>query len=422
MKLYEFEGKEIFKEAGIAVPASVAVTEKEQMHLFATLFTPFFKQHPEVVVKAQTLAGGRGKAGGIAFCQKLTEATVAAERFLGKQLLNETVTKLLIEEKLAIAEEYYLGIMFSQEQRCPVLIISKQGGMDIEEVGVKTPELIVRESINYLQGVDDHFLDTVLKKAGFTQQQTALKGVIKKLYAAFIAYDMKMVEINPLALTKTKQLIAADAVVVLDDAAQYRWKKSFPDRVGVGRELTEREREAHKIDEQDHRGVAGRTYIDLDGDIGILASGGGASITCVDALLSYGGKPANYTEYSGNPPEEKVEQLTRVVLSKPGLWGLWIIGGTANFTRIDETMKGILNALEDELPEFPIVVRRGGPGEKEAFALLEAAKQEHKLDIHYFDDTTPMTVSAKILVDLVNAYKKKQENKKGRNAVDKRFV
>lgn len=422
MKLYEFEGKKIFKEVGIAVPASLAVTEKEQMHIFATLLTPFLKQYPEVVVKVQTLSGGRGKAGGIAFCSKLTETIVAADRFLGKQLLNEIVTKLLIEEKLAIDKEYYLGILFSQEQRCPVLIISKQGGIDIEEVSLKTPELVVKEPINYLSGVDDHFLDKVLKKAEFTQQQTALKEVIKRLYAAFIAYDMKMVEINPLVLTKTEQLIAADAVVVLDDAAQYRWKKSFPERVGVGRELTEREREAHKIDEQDHRGVAGRTYIDLDGDIGILASGGGASITCIDALLSYGGKPANYTEYSGNPPEEKVEQLTRVVLSKPGLHGLWIIGGTANFTRIDETIKGILNVLEDELPEFPIVVRRGGPGEKEAFALLEAAKQEHQLNVHYFDDTTPMTVSAKILVDLVHAYKKKQENRKGKKAVDKRFV
>lgn len=411
MKLYEFEGKEIFKEAGIQVPEGIPIIEEAQVHLLTTLTTEFLKKHPGVVVKAQTLAGGRGKAGGIAFCSAVAEVNAAAERFLNRPVLNEKVTKLLIEEKIKIQEEYYLGILFSQEQRCPILIVSTQGGINIEDVEKESPEKIIKQPINYLQGLQEKQLNAMLKKAGFTKATTELKETIKKLYNAFIDYDMKMVEINPLALTTSNALIAADAVVVLDDAAQYRWKKSFPERLGIGRNLTEREQEAHKIDEEDHRGIAGRTYVDLDGDIAVLTSGGGASITCVDALLSYGGKPANYTEYSGNPPPEKVEKLTRVVLSKPGINGLWIVGGTANFTRIDETIKGVLNALEDILPDYPIVLRRGGPGEKEAFAMLEKAKRTHHLDIHYYDDTTSMTVTAKILIDLVKKYKKKKQDK-----------
>ena len=177
--------------------------------------------------------------------------------------------------------------------------------------------------------------------------------------------------------------------------------------MGIGRELTPREAAAKKIDEEDYKGVAGRTYIDLDGDIGILASAGGASITCVDALISYSGNPANYTEYSGNPSAEKVEKLARVVLSKPNLHGLWIIGATANFTRIDITMSGIINALKDIKPKFPIVVRRGGPGEEEAFQMLENAAKQYNLDMTCYKDTTPMTITAKILVEKVNQYKKK---------------
>src|SRR3989338_4478887 len=147
---------------------------------------------------------------------------------------------------------------------------------------------------------------------------------------------MKTVEINPLVEDKNGDLIAADAVVVLDDDGLKRHKFNFPKRTGL-REQTPREIAAKKIDEDDYKGVAGKTFVDLEGDIAVLASGGGASIVAMDALLSYGGKPANYTEYSGNPSAEKVKKLTQVVLSKPNLHGLWIVGGTANFTRIDLT-------------------------------------------------------------------------------------
>ena len=418
MKLYEFEGKSILQEVGIQTPEGRAITEEKDVNLLTTIATDFLTKHKEVVVKAQTLAGGRGKAGGIAFCQTTEEINATAERLLNRPLLNEKVTKLLIEQKISIKEEWYLGIIFSQEKRLPIILLSKEGGIDVEDI---TEEKMIKETIDYLKGITEEQLNNIIAKANITEQVDQLKSLIKTVYTAFKEYDMKMIEINPLALTNNNELIAADAVVVLDDAAQHRWKKSFPERAGIGRELTENEIAAKKIDEEDHRGIAGRTYIDLPGDIGVLASGGGASITSVDALISYGGNPANYTEYSGNPPAEKVEKLTRVVLSKP-LNGLWIIGGTANFTRIDITIGGIIDALRDPdlRPDFPIVVRRGGPGEKEAFDMLQKAKEAYELDITFFDDTTSMTASAEILVKKVEEYKKKK--KKELEELDKRII
>lgn len=394
MKLYEFEGKLLYKEAGISIPEGNVVEDSNKI---SQIVKP-------VVVKAQTLAGKRGKAGAIKSAVTKQEAQKYAGEMLNHIILNEKVSKVLIEEKLDIKEEYYLGIIFSQEERSPIFLLSKFGGIDIEEV---PKEKIIKQTINYLNGFSEEEAKTLVKKAGIPHPK--LTEVMVKLYQCFVNNDMKMCEINPLILTKDNQLIAADAVVVLDDSSQFRWKHQFPERVGIGREKTAMEKAANAIDADDYRGVAGKTFIELDGDIGILCSGGGASMTCVDALISYGGKPANFTEFSGNPSAEKVEKLTRVVLSNPNLHGLWIVGGTANFTRIDITFQGIINALKDIKPTFPIVVRRGGPFEQEGFALLKQAAKYYDLDLYCYDDATPMTVSAKIMVDKVNQYKLKMK-------------
>lgn len=403
MKLYEFEGMQIFQQAGIQTPQQVVIQSIDELEKTYDLL-----HKGSVVVKAQTLAGKRGKAGAIKFCDTKLAAKNAIKQMLNKVILNETVTKLLIAEKLAVDKEYYFGLIFSQELRSPMLILSAKGGIDIEETEKLHPELVYKFPIDILQGISDENVKKMLFTAVFPEEDIEqLSQIIRKCWKAFSDFDMKMVEINPLIKTKQSQFIAADSVIVLDEAAEYRYKIRFPPRVGIGRELTPIEIAAKKIDEDDYRGVAGRTYIDLDGDIGILASGGGASITCVDALISYGGKPANYTEYSGNPSAEKVEKLARVVLSKKGLHGLWIIGGTANFTRIDITISGIIAALKEIKPKFPIVVRRGGQGEKEAFAMLDQAAKDYGLNITCYDDTTPMTISAKILADKVKEYKQR---------------
>lgn len=389
MKLYEFEGKKIFLEEGIEIPKGKIIKDINDIEVTSP-----------VVIKAQTLAGKRGKAGAIKFANNNIDAINYSNSMINHEILGEKVTCVLIEEALDIVNEYYVGIIFSQEYRAPVLIISKHGGVDIEEVSSE-------EIFTYTFDVTKEFLEkdakTLAIGAGITHQD--FPSVLVKIANAFISNHMQMCEINPLVLTKRGNLVACDAVVVLDDSAKYKWKHEFPDRVNIGREKTPLEKAANAIDEEDYRGVAGKTFIEFDGDIGILTSGGGASITCIDALISYGAKPANYTEYSGNPPAEKVEKLTKLILEKPGLNGLWIVGGTANFTRIDITMGAIINALKEKKPKYPIVVRRGGPYEDEAFAMLRAAAKDYNLDIHIYDDTTPMTLSAKIMADLVNKYK-----------------
>lgn len=388
MKLYEFEGKQLLKEAGIAVPEGYVVEDTRQIK--EVIFP--------VVIKAQTLSGKRGKAGLIKPAKTKEEANTLIKLFLQKQHNNEIIKKNLIEEKLEIKKEYYLAIMYDTSLRMPIIIISKEGGMDIEETKKQFPERVIIEQIKILEGVGEQKAREIATKADIPQ----LALLIKKGYDLFMEKDMKLLEINPLIETDDGKYIAADAKIILDDDAFFRQQFSFPPRMGIGREKTEREIAANKINEIDHRGVAGKTYIDLEGDLAILASGGGASITAVDALLSYGQKPANYTEYSGNPSAEKVEALTRVVLSKPHLKGLFIVGAKANFTRIDETITAIIKVLKEIKPEYPIVFRRAGPGDKEAKQVVEKTAKELYLDMEWYGEETPITVAAKRMAEKVN--------------------
>ena len=168
-----------------------------------------------------------------------------------------------------------------------------------------------------------------------------------------------------------------------------------------------REIEAKKIDESDYRGSAGSAFVEMDGDIAIMASGGGASLLVMDSLIAAGGKPANYTEYSGNPSREKVEKLTKVVLSKGGLTGCLVAGAVANFTDIYETLSGFAQALKSmkNKPMYPIVVRRGGPRQSEAYKMLANFAKKEGFDIHLFGPETPISVAAREMVRLSNQFK-----------------
>ena len=383
MKLKEFEGKQLLESSNILVSKGILVTNT---------FEPF---EGEKVLKVQTLAGGRGKAGGIKVVN-FEEAQELTTKFLNKEFLNETITEILLDEKIEISHEYYLGIMFDTSKRKPILIFSEEGGVNIGDVRKNFPEKVIIKEIDYLKGIDSN-ITTNLK----------IQEIITKLYDCFVKNDCRMIEINPLVETPEGKFVAVDCVAVLDDDARYRWPIQFEERTD-NRKSTKREITAHDIDRNDHRGVAGKTFIDLDGDIAILTSGGGATMTLMDALIQFGGKPANFTEYSGNPPQEKVEALTRIVLDKENLSGLLVAGVVANFTNIYKTLQGVLNVLIEKKPKFPIVIRRAGPHDEEAKEALMKAKEEHSLDIHYFDENTAMTEAAKIMVELSEKYKKEK--------------
>ncbi len=402
MKLKEFEAKELFRRVGIPVSQGVLVTQNSDI--------PPFQE--ERLLKVQTLAGGRGKVGGVCVVRNAAEAKALASRFLHSSFMDEVITEVLIDEKVNIARELYLGLMFDTSRRAPAFIYSEHGGSDIEELKRRHPEKIIIREINYVRGLTDEDLQFLLKKSTLSPVvQQRVRAVISQLYQCFTRFDCKMLEINPLVVSSTETVVAVDAVAVLDDDAKFRWEIPFADRTN-NRPVTAREAAAHLIDKDDHRGVAGKTFVDLTGDIAILTSGGGASMTLLDALVDYGGKPANFTEYSGNPPLEKVEKLTRVVLDRPGLSGLLVAGVIANFTNIVETLRGVLNVLIEKKPDFPIVIRRAGPHDDEAREMLVAAKKEYNLDIHYFDEKILLTQAAKIMVDLAQKYRQQKRGKK----------
>ncbi len=385
MILYEYEGKEILKNAGIKVPPSQLIESSEQD---ITL-------DPPLVLKAQVLSGKRADAGGILFADTKEDAREKLKTLLNSTINNEKVEKVLVEKKADIKKEFYLSISYDTDFRAPILSLSEVGGTGIEERGADTFPI---NPLNPDQDLPD-LID---------------KSLLQKLIGIFFSQDCTLLEINPLIKTSSGEWMALDAKIKLDDTALVRHKDwNFSSRGVSGHTPTKRELDAKLIDEGDYRGVAGSAFFDLPGDIAIMSSGGGASLVAMDALIKVGGAPANFTEYSGNPPKEKVLKLTKVVLSKPDLHGLWVVGGVANFTDVYETLSGIIEGLRQIKQEtkmkldFPIVIRRGGPRDKEAFEMLRQVKD---FDLHLYGQETSIPQSAEIIAKLAKEYAQKENN------------
>ena len=374
MLLFEFEGKTLFKKCGIQIDKSKLIEPESQRVTIK----------PPLVLKAQVLSGKRADAGGIIKVEEQVEIQGKLVEIFSKTINGEKVERVLVEEMVEIEKEYYLSFSYSTEVRGPILTFTENGGTGIEEKGAKS------------------FPVDILKGFHGENVPEKLKDTALKLWEVFTKYDCELAEINPLVVDKQGKAWALDSKVILDDDADFRREEKFPERNLFGRAPTGREIEARKIDEGDHRGTAGSVYWDLEGDIAVIAAGGGGSIVNMDALLAFGGKPANYTEHSGNPPREKLKKLTKIVLSKPGLKGCWFVGGTANFTDIYETLMGFVEGLREikPKPDYSIVIRRGGPRDKEAFEVLSEIGKKEGFDFHIFGRETPMTSTAKIMVDL----------------------
>jgi len=380
MNLFEYEGKNLLKKYDIKIPRGKIIKTESDLKTAITEMGL-----TKGVVKAQILSGGRGKVGGIKICESTEEIISSYQEISTKKIKGQIVSSILLEEKLEILEEHYLSIVYDTNKQQPMLVYSKNGGVEIESVPKE-------KILFYFIDPNTEFLDFPIPFAN-------------NLWQLFIKEDLRLVEINPLVKTTEGQFVAVDAKIAIDDDASFRhkeWNELEP-RTVMGREATKRELAVKKIDEGEsyYRGTAGK-YIELDGDIAVLFSGGGASIANMDALIQAGGQPANYTEYSGNPPREKVYALTKIVLSKSNLKGLWIAGGVANFTDIAETFQGIVDALDEIKPNYPIVVRRAGPNEKKGLEIMRECAKHNNLNIKLFGKETPMSETAKILVELIN--------------------
>lgn len=379
MNLYEWEGKKIFTTYGILVPKGVVVRREDNFALKYKSLNCI-----EVVVKGQILSGKRGKNQGVIFCSSEEEVEKACAELFSKFICKQYVSSVLIEERIVIAEEHYISIGYDMHNQTPLLTYCTKGGMDIEEIPVE-------------------FFKKQLLDVRFDKLSSSFVYA-QNMWDCFLREDARLIEINPLVKTCNGQWVAVDAKIALDDDAFFRHKKweTLETRTNLGRIPTERELAVKKIDEGEnyYRGTASK-YIELEGNVAVLFSGGGASVSNMDALIKAGCKPANYTEYSGNPPREKVYQLAKIVLSKPNLKGLWIAGAVANFTNIAETFQGIIDVLDEIKPTYPIVVRRAGPYEKVGLKLMNECKERNHLNMKIFTKETSMSDTAKILADMI---------------------
>jgi len=390
MRLYEFEGKKLFKQFGIPVPEGrLAATPDEVWEAV--------KQIGPAALKSQVLTGGRGKAGGVKLADGPNEARTHASNLFQLKIKGFPVERLLVEPKLDIEKEFYLGVTIDRARYKIVVIGSGEGGIDIEETAATAPEKIVRKSFAVNEPLYTFDALGTAKKMDVPHDQIKpAASIIQKLFKMFKAYDAKMVEINPLVLTKGGELIAADARVSLDDDALFR----HPDLAEQGiekrheeGELTEREREA--TDD-------GIPYLDLDGDIGMFPGGAGFGIMGNDFIHYYGGRPANFMDSGGGPSPERLAKMLVLLDENPNVKAIFgaRFGG---ISRCDDFAKGVIMFLKDHGLSKPIVMRMTGNMWEEGVRLFEEAKQENpklmeKIEFHGIE--TPIEVISQRAVEL----------------------
>ncbi len=358
MKLFEYEAKQIFSQNGLPIPKGiVAKTPDEAEEAARAIGGP-------VVVKSQVLVGGRGKSGGIKFADTPEEAKKIAEQLLKMKIKGLPVEAVLIEQKLDVADEIYAGITVDRARRKYVAITSAEGGVNIEEVAATAPEKIIKREIPPEWGLLPYISREMAKAIGLKGKQiNALSNFLSTLWKIADNYDAELIEINPLIITKDNKFYAADARLLIDDNSLFR-HKSFEERLEKGTtELNERELEALEHD---------MSYVELDGDVGIIGNGAGLVMATLDAVSMYGGKPANFLDVGGGAEADRMEVAIRIVLSNPNTKVLFIniLGG---ITKCDEMAKGILAARDRVGIKKPMVIRLVGTNEEEGQKILKEA-------------------------------------------------
>lgn len=353
MRLQEYQGKELFRRVGIAVAdGKVALTPAEAEGIAGDLGCP-------VVVKAQVLVGGRGKAGGIKLARTPQEARVHAEAILNMTIKGERVRKVLVTKAVEIEREFYLSITIDRAAKKPIAIFSAEGGMEIEELAKARPEKIIKFHIDPLIGLQSYQVRTALYRANIEPSlMKPLSEIFFKLYQAFVQYHAQLVEINPLALADGK-LIAVDSKFIIDD-----------DDIPAELAGWEEEELAGSPEERAAK-QAGLQYVKLDGTIGIIGNGAGLVMATLDMVALKGGRPANFLDIGGGASAEMMKKALQIVLSDPNVRGLFIniFGG---ITRCDEVARGLVAARQELGIRVPMVVRLTGTNEAEGRKILEA--------------------------------------------------
>ena len=357
MDLYEYQGKELFRQVGIPVSDGRLATSPEEARTAAE------ELGGQVVVKAQVLTGGRGKAGGIKLAADACEAEERAREILGLDIRGHVVRRLWIEQASEIAREYYLSLTFDRGAKKPLYMFTTQGGIDIEQVAEESPDALVRLHVDPLEGFHPWQARRLVYAGGVTDpsEQKQIAAIVEKLHEAFTRFDAMLCEVNPLIVTPAGEVKALDSKFTVDDNALYRHADVAEMRdLDASDPLEALAREKHV------------TYVKLDGEVGVLGNGAGLSMSTVDVVTFAGGRPANFCDLGGGGDAQGVVDALEVITRDPQVRAIFfnIFGG---ITRCDEVARGILQALGEMSLELPIVVRLDGTNAEEGRRILADA-------------------------------------------------
>jgi succinyl-CoA synthetase beta subunit len=352
MNFEEYAAKPLLAGKGIAVPrGGLAKTPDEAAEVAARI-------GGAVVVKAQVPAGKRGKAGGVKLAATPDEARARARSIIGMEIAGHKVEKVLVEEQVPIARELYAAVLNDPSSKGPLAMFSTEGGMDIEEVAARTPGNLRRRPVDIRRGLAPADAGALVQGLALGAAEGKVTDALVKLYEAYAAFDAELLEINPLIVARDGRVVALDCKFVMDDSAIAR--QPVVSRAGTPEELTGLEARAK---------AAGLKYIDLEGNVGVLANGAGLTMTTMDVVRHLGGRPANFLEIGGESYTQARPAL-ELLLSKPGIKSL-VINFCGAFARTDVMTRGVIEAIEALHPKLPIFFSVHGTGDEEAIKLLK---------------------------------------------------
>lgn len=355
MKLYEYQAKKIFEENGIAIPNGlICLTEKELEDAFLAI-----GKGQEVVLKAQMLVGGRGKSGGIKIAESKEEAIRLFRGLIGFSIKGFPAAKVLVEEKIEIQHEYYVGITIDPTFSKPILLMSSKGGMDIEAISKELPSALYQYLIDLRYGIPSHRVVNAINELGISKELSfQLIDIVQKLYKIFRSSDAALIEINPLVESENGKLIAVDARLNIDNNALYKHLE-FDD---LRKEFTEN-REAFLK-------TKGVDFVYLGGDVGLICAGAGLTMATMDLVNSYGGRPACFCDVSGGINPNSMELAIKTVSSLDGVKSI-LVNMFGGVTRMDEVAKSFLEAWRNLGGiSLPVVIRLEGTNVKEGRRMM----------------------------------------------------
>ncbi len=391
MRFYEYESKALFARHALPLGKSgLASSAADARRIASELGGP-------LVLKSQVLSGGRMKAGAVQFADGPDEAAAQYEKIVPVVVNGQRCRSVLVEERSRIAQEYYVGVTWDGRARKPVVIFSDMGGIDIEEVAETHPDHVSKTHFSTILPITPRIAKEAIGATGVSGDAlNRLVPIVFELMKIFLAYDLTLAEINPLVRLEDGRFVVLDGHVDMEAEARGKHRKLLAD-LGIRPEETRQAREATAfelagaaVNATDHRGVAGNV-VGFDGDLGLVIGAGGGSLTLFDAVRKHGGRPANYCEIGGNPSVNKAKELTKLILSKPGVEKIAVMMNVVSNTRVDIVARGVIKGCLEagKNPKDVIAIFRiPGAWEQEGFKILR------KYGVDYCDRSVSMYEAA----------------------------